>query len=96
LIAEDIGVARLKIRCYVASMAKPIAVIQQEIRALTSAEKEELLATLLEELDGPAEEGAQAGWDEEVARRSHEIDSGAVQCIPAKEVFARIDKILGK
>lgn len=77
-------------------MAKPIAAIQREIRALTNAEKEELLAMLLEELDGPAEEGAQAAWDEEVARRSHEIDSGAVQCIPANEVFARIDKILGK
>ncbi|HEX2654728.1 MAG TPA: addiction module protein [Xanthobacteraceae bacterium] len=77
-------------------MVKPVAAIQQEIRALTNAEKEELLATLLEELDGPAEAGTEAAWDEEIARRSREIDSGAVQCVPAEDVFSRIDKILGK
>ncbi len=77
-------------------MARPVAIIQQEIRDLTNAEKEELLAMLIEELDGPADEGVEAAWLEEIGRRSGEIDSGAVKCIPAKEVFARIDKILGK
>jgi len=77
-------------------MAKPVTAIQQEIRALTNAEKEEILAALIEELDGPADEGVEAAWVEEIGRRSREIDSGAVECIPAKDVFARIDKILGK
>ncbi len=77
-------------------MAKPVSAIQQEIRELTNAEKEEALATLIEELDGPPDAGAEAAWLEEIGRRSHEIDSGAVACIPAKEVFARIDKILGE
>jgi hypothetical protein len=77
-------------------MARPVAIIQQEIRDLTSAEKEELLAMLIEELDGSPDEGVEAAWLEETERRSREIDSGAVECIPAKDVFARIDKILGK
>jgi hypothetical protein len=77
-------------------MAKPVTAIQQEIRELTNAEKEDLLATLLEEMDGTADEGVEAAWAEEIARRSSEIDGGAVECIPAKEVFARVDKILGK
>ncbi len=77
-------------------MAKPVAVIQQEIRDLTNAEKQELLAALIEDLDGPPDEGAEAAWLEEIERRSSEIESGAVECIPATEVFARADKILGK
>ena len=77
-------------------MAKPVAIIQQEIRDLTIAEKEQLLATLIEELDGPADEGVDAAWLEEIGRRSREIDGGSVECIPTKDVFARIDKILGK
>jgi putative addiction module component (TIGR02574 family) len=80
----------------VGRMAKPVSVIQQEIRELTNAEKEEVLATLIEELDGPPDAGAEAAWLEEIRRRSREIDSGDVECIPAEEVFARIDKILGK
>jgi hypothetical protein len=70
--------------------------IQQEIRELTLAEKEAVLATVLEELDGPPEEGVEEAWLAEAERRGREIDSGAVQCIPAKEVFAKIDRILGK
>lgn len=77
-------------------MARPVAQIQQEIRDLTVAEKEEVLATLLEELDGPPDEGVEAAWLEEAERRGREIDSGVVECIPATEVFSKLDKILGK
>jgi putative addiction module component (TIGR02574 family) len=72
-------------------MARPIAIIQQELRALSVAEKQEILATLIEELDGPPDEGVDSAWLEEVERRAAEIDSGAVKCIPADEVFAKLD-----
>lgn len=77
-------------------MARPVAAIQQEIRELTNAEKEQILTMLIAELDGPADVGAAASWDEEIERRSREIDNGVVECIPANEVFARVDKILGR
>jgi putative addiction module component (TIGR02574 family) len=77
-------------------MAKPIAIIQQELRALSVAEKQEILATLMEELDGPPEEGVDAAWREEVERRAAEIDNGSVKCIPADEVFAKLDAKLRK
>lgn len=77
-------------------MARPVAAIQQEIRELTNAEKEQILTMLIAELDGPADVGAEASWDEEIERRSREIDNGVVECIPANEVFARVDKILGR
>ena len=40
-------------------MARPIATIQQEIRQLTDAQKEEILTMLIAELDGPADEGVE-------------------------------------
>lgn len=77
-------------------MARSVAAIQQDIRSLSDAEKEEVLAALLEELDCPPDPDVEAAWLEEVQRRSQEIASGAVRCIPAEEVFAKIDRILGK
>ena len=52
-------------------MARPVSIIQQEIRELSLAEKE-------------------------AERQGQEIDSGAVQCIPAQEIFTKIDRILGR
>jgi len=77
-------------------MAKPVAIIQQEIRHLSAAEKEEVLRTLLEELDGPPDPDVEAAWLEEVERRAREVDAGQVKCIPADEVFSKLDTLLGK
>jgi hypothetical protein len=72
-------------------MSRPVSTIQQEIRDLTMAEKEEIPVTLLEELDGPADEGVESAWLEEVERRGSEIDSGAVKSIPAADVLSRLE-----
>jgi len=71
-------------------MARPLARIEEEVRSLSTAEKETLLRVLWEELDGPADPDVEAAWLQEVSRRSEEIDSGAVQSRPADEVFARL------
>ena len=77
-------------------MARPVAIIQKEIRSLSVAEKEEVLRTLLEELDGPPDPDVEAAWLEEVERRAAELDAGKVQCIPAEEVFRNLDAQLKK
>lgn len=46
----------------VPAMSRPVAMIQQEIRDLSLAEKEEALRTLLEELDGPPDLNVEATW----------------------------------
>ena len=74
----------------VACMARPLSQIEKEVRALSTAEKEALLRVLWEELDGPADPEVEAAWLREVSRRSAEIDSGAVQTVPADEVFRRL------
>ena len=71
-------------------MARPLAKIEQDIRSLSTAEKEALLRVLWEELDGPADADVEAAWLQEVNLRSEELDSGAVQSVPAEEVFARL------
>jgi putative addiction module component (TIGR02574 family) len=77
-------------------MARAVAAIEQEIRALSSADKAELLRVLLEELDGPADAGVDAAWAAEIQRRSREIDDGVVQCTPADVVFGKIDALIKK
>jgi hypothetical protein len=51
---------------------------------------------LLEELDGPPDEGAEDAWLDEARRRSEELDSGAVKSVSAREVFETIDSYLKK
>jgi len=75
-------------------MPRSLDVLEQELRTLSRSEQEALLRVLLEELDGPAEAGADAAWLEEAERRSREIDAGTVHCIPAEEVFAKVDALL--
>ena len=76
--------------------SKSIAIIQDEIRGLNAAEKEEVLRTLLEELDGPPDPDVESAWLKEVERRAGEIESGRVKCIPAEEVFRQLDALLKK
>ena len=71
-------------------MARPLAKIEKELRSLRTPEKEALLRVLWEELAGPADPDVVAAWLRDVSRRSEEIDSGAVQSVPADEVFRRL------
>jgi putative addiction module component (TIGR02574 family) len=71
-------------------MARSIADIEEEIRALQRPEQERLLRALLEELDGPADADVDRMWLEEVQRRSAELDAGRVETVPAEDVFERV------
>ena len=68
-------------------MARSLEILEHELRTLSHSEQEALLRVLLEELDGPTDACAEAAWLEEAQRRSREIDSGTVKCIPAEEVL---------
>jgi putative addiction module component (TIGR02574 family) len=77
-------------------MARPLASLQDEIRALSTPEKETLLRGLWEDLDGPADRDVDAAWLAETKRRDDELESGAVQGLPADEVFDRLKATLKK
>ena len=71
-------------------MARALADIEKEIRALSRSDQELLIRTLLEELDGPPDSSVDQAWLEEVQRRSAELDDGSVKPIPADEVFRSV------
>lgn len=53
-----------------------------------------LANSLLESLDGPIDASAEEEWNQEVARRLEELDSGAVRAIPWTEARRRISAML--
>ena len=67
--------------------------VTEEVRELSRPDREQLLARLIRDLD-PVENLSAAeienAWDNEIARRLEEIDSGKVKAVPAEEVFARL------
>ena len=64
--------------------------------ALSAEERAELAGSLLESLDGAPDdpEAVEAAWDEEIARRIADLDSGKAKTIPWEEVRHRISSKL--
>ncbi len=75
-------------------MARAVSEIEREIRGLERGDQEQLLRALLEELNGPPDPNVERAWLEEAQRRSHELDTGAVDTIPADEVIAKARDLL--
>jgi putative addiction module component (TIGR02574 family) len=71
--------------------------VTEEVRELSRQDREQLLARLIRDLE-PVENLSAAeiesAWDNEIARRLEEIDSGKVKAASAEEVFARIQSKL--
>lgn len=73
--------------------------LEAQAMKLPPLERGELIHRLLVSLDGEPEgtsEEIAKAWDEEIARRVAEIDAGTAVLVPAEEVFAEIDEMLGK
>jgi|HubBroStandDraft_1064217.scaffolds.fasta_scaffold997300_1 putative addiction module component (TIGR02574 family) len=60
---------------------------------LPEQDRATLAGLLLTSLDAAPDPGVEAAWSEEIKRRCHEVDSGAVQIIPwdqvQRELFGR-------
>ena len=62
----------------------PVKLLEEALK-LSPEARAALAASLLESLDEGIDEGAEAAWTAEIARRIHELDSGAVTAIPWSE-----------
>jgi len=62
-------------------MTQDATELLQRALALTAEERAELAGSLLESLDGDAEDpqAVEAAWNEEIARRIEDLDSGKVK-----------------
>jgi putative addiction module component (TIGR02574 family) len=78
-------------------MPMPLPDIEAEALRLSTAERGQLVERLLRSLEpeaqGTPEEVALA-WDEEIARRIDELDSGAVEGIPYEQVRAEMRAVI--
>jgi putative addiction module component (TIGR02574 family) len=61
---------------------------------LPDEERAELAASLIDSLDTTVDDNVEAAWQEEIARRLDEIQSGKVQGIPWEEVRRKAHKLL--
>jgi putative addiction module component (TIGR02574 family) len=62
----------------------------QKALSLSEEERAELAGSLIESLDATVDEPAEAAWNEEVARRIEDLDSGKAKTIPWEVVRSRI------
>ena len=58
--------------------------------ALPEDDRAALVRSLIQSLDGASDEGVGRAWDEEIARRIADIDSGKAKTIAWEEVRQRI------
>jgi putative addiction module component (TIGR02574 family) len=75
-------------------MTDPVAELSQRARALSPQDRARLAEELLASLEGEVERKDDAASDAELVRRIAEVDSGAVELLPADEVFARVRRSL--
>ncbi|GMV04431.1 MAG: hypothetical protein AMXMBFR53_07110 [Gemmatimonadota bacterium] len=66
--------------------------VEAEARRLPREERARLAEALIASLDEEAE--VEQAWAAEIARRVEELRTGAVESIPAEEVFGEIDGLL--
>ena len=66
----------------------------QKALALPENERAELAGNLLSSLDTAIEQDVDANWQQEVARRLEEVQSGKVETIPWEEVQQKGRKLL--
>ena len=74
-------------------MTPQVSEILEKALALSTQERGLLIDHLIESLDeGPAEEGVEEAWDEEIKRRVDDIRSGKAKMIPGEQVLRELAK----
>lgn len=71
-------------------MARAIADIEKDIRALDADEKRELLRALITELDTPSDPNVEKAWLEASQRRYRELIAGSAKGVSGRLVFERL------
>ncbi len=75
-------------------MALSLAEIEREVTQLTAEERARLIARLIESLEAADDGDVEAAWEQEVLRRSREIEEGKVVPVPVEEALKRVRRSL--
>jgi len=60
--------------------------LRTELMTLPEPDRAELAHELIKSLDGSADEGVEEAWDQEIARRISQIDSGQTKLLNRAEL----------
>lgn len=71
-------------------MAKDPADLLKDALSLPAEARAALADSLLESLDSPIDDDAEAAWQDEIHTRLQQIDSGAVQLLPWDDAERRL------
>jgi putative addiction module component (TIGR02574 family) len=74
--------------------SKQASELLQKALSLSEEERAELAGSLIESLDATVDEAAEAAWNQEIARRIEDLDSGKAKTIPWETVRSRISSKL--
>jgi len=72
-----------------AQMTSEVSKLLEQALSLSVEEQEALADSLISNLGGKVDEGVQAAWDAEIAKRIADLDSGRAKTIPWTEVRKR-------
>lgn len=75
-------------------MTEQASNLLQKALTLSEEERAELACSLIDSLDPTVDEGAASAWDQEIARRISDLDSGRAKTVPWEEVRGRISSKL--
>ncbi len=78
----------------ISNMTQDTRELLQKALALPESERAELAGNLLSSLDTTIDPDVDAAWQQEVARRLDEVQSGKVETIPWEEVQQKGRKLL--
>jgi hypothetical protein len=65
-------------------------------RTLTREDRARLAEELLDSLQEASDPDAEAAWEQEIARRVADIESGVVKLIAAEDVHAEARRLIGR
>jgi putative addiction module component (TIGR02574 family) len=75
-------------------MSPEIEELLKKAMALPPAARADLASSLIDSLDETVDEDVEAAWQEEIAHRVEELESGKVKTIPWTEVRRRGQELL--
>ena len=75
-------------------MSREAAELLKKALSLPIEERADLAGSLIESLDDAEDDSVAAAWDEEIARRMAEVDSGKVKPVPLEEARRRLSSAI--
>ena len=71
-------------------MTQQVSELLQKTLSLSVEERAELAGSLIESLDATVDEAAEAAWNQEIARRIEDLDSGKAKTVSWEAVRLKL------